>query len=144
MLYNITNGYLIISSPLVTRQVLFKKDDNNYMNNSKLIPERLINARESLNISKADASRKIGLSKIGYNRYESGERTPSPQMMQVIASTLNTSVDYLVGITDNPGVDTVQLNRQQDAELFDLVLEYKNADDSMKKRILAYAKAFQK
>ncbi|MBQ9301526.1 helix-turn-helix domain-containing protein [Butyrivibrio sp.] len=114
------------------------------MNNSKLIPERLINARESLNISKAEASRKIGLSKIGYNRYESGERTPSPQMMQVIANTLNTSVDYLVGITDNPGVDTVQLNRQQDAELFDLVLEYKNADSSMKKRILAYAKAFQK
>ncbi len=144
MLYNITNGYLIISSPLVTRPVLIKKDDNNYMNNSKLIPERLINARESLNISKAEASRKIGLSKIGYNRYESGERTPSPQMMQVIANTLNTSVDYLVGITDNPGVDTVQLNRQQDAELFDLVLEYKNADSSMKKRILAYAKAFQK
>ncbi len=144
MLYNITNGYLIISSPLVTRQVRFKKDDNNYMNNSKLIPERLINARESLNISKAEASRKIGLSKIGYNRYESGERTPSPQMMQVIANTLNTSVDYLVGITDNPGVDTVQLNRQQDAEIFDLVLEYKNADSSMKKRILAYAKAFQK
>ncbi len=129
---------------MVTRQVLIKKDDNNYMNNSKLIPERLINARESLNISKAEASRKIGLSKIGYNRYESGERTPSPQMMQVIANTLNTSVDYLVGITDNPGVDTVQLNRQQDAELFDLVLEYKNADSSMKKRILAYAKAFQK
>ena len=114
------------------------------MNNSKLIPERLINARESLNISKAEASRKIGLSKIGYNRYESGERNPSPQMMTVIANTLNTSVDYLVGITDNPGIDTVQLCRQQDGELFDLVLEYKSANDSMKKRILAYAKAFRK
>lgn len=109
---------------------------------NRLIPERLVNIRKSLNITKAEASRRIGLSKIGYNRYESGERSPSGQMIKVIAESLNTSVDYLVGETDCPEVSTVQLDRQQDTDLFDLVINYKNSDEAMKRRVLAYAKAF--
>lgn len=112
------------------------------MKKNRLIPERLVNIRKSLNITKAEASRRIGLSKIGYNRYESGERSPSGQMIKVIAESLNTSVDYLVGETDCPEVSTVQLDRQQDTDLFDLVINYKNSDEAMKRRVLAYAKAF--
>ena len=114
------------------------------MNDYILIPERLINARESLGITKAEASRRLGLSKIGYNRYESGERSPYPQMIKAIADALNTSVDYLVGLTDDPDIDTVQLNRLQDAGLFEFVVDYKNAEESAKKRYIAYAKAFKK
>lgn len=114
------------------------------MSKQNLIPERLRSVREALGITKADASRRIGLSKIGYNRYESGERSPSSQTIKVIAEALSTSVDFLVGLTDNPDMDSVQLYRQQDAELFELALEYKRADEAMQERILAYAKAFKK
>ena len=45
-----------------------------------LIPERLTLAREQLNLSKAEAARRIGLTAASYVRYEEGDRRPSPQM----------------------------------------------------------------
>ena len=47
------------------------------------VPERLILIREKLGISKAEAARRVGLSKMGYGRYESGERIPSVQTIEV-------------------------------------------------------------
>ena len=46
------------------------------------VPERLILIREKLGISKAEAARRVGLSKMGYGRYESGERIPSVQTIE--------------------------------------------------------------
>ena len=54
------------------------------------VPERLILIREKLGISKAEAARRVGLSKMGYGRYESGERIPSVQTIEVMAQKLNT------------------------------------------------------
>ena len=50
-----------------------------------LIPERLRNVREGLGITMAEASRRMNLSKIGYCRYEYGDRSPSPQTIEVFA-----------------------------------------------------------
>ena len=50
----------------------------------------------------AEASRRLNLSKIGYCRYEYGERVPSLQTIEIIAQCFNTSVNYLIGVTDNP------------------------------------------
>ena len=44
-----------------------------------LIPDRLALARKQLNISKAEAARRIGLTAASYVRYEAGDRSPSPQ-----------------------------------------------------------------
>ena len=61
----------------------------------KIIAKRITAARENLGITKAEASRRLNLSKIGYCRYEYGDRTPSMQTLEVIAQCFNTSVDYL-------------------------------------------------
>ena len=45
--------------------------------NTVLIPERLIKSRKLLGLNKAEAARLLNLSKMGYDRYESGERSPS-------------------------------------------------------------------
>ena len=56
--------------------------------NITLIPERLKSARENLNLSKAEAARKIGLTAASYFRYEAGDRSPSPQVIMSIAEKL--------------------------------------------------------
>ena len=84
---------------------------------AQLIPERLKIARENLGITMAEASRRLNLSKIGYCRYEYGERVPSPQTVEVIAQCFNTSVDYLVGISDDSTPTQIVIDKNKDPEL---------------------------
>ena len=75
------------------------------MNTNMLDRKRLINCREKLGITKQEAARRMQMSQPAYLRYESGERTPSIHVIQVMADVLNTSVSYLTGQTDNPNPD---------------------------------------
>ena len=86
--------------------------------NEQLISERIKKAREKLGITKAEASRRLNLSKIGYCRYEYGERTPSPQTLEVIAQCFNTSVDYLTGLSDDSDPTQIVVNKKEYPELF--------------------------
>ena len=61
------------------------------------IPERLKEIREERNLSKAAAARLLNLSKMGYLRYETGDRTPSYQTIVFMAQKLGTSPEYLTG-----------------------------------------------
>ena len=104
----------------------------------KIDIERLILCREKLGISKQAASKRIGLSQPAYLRYESGERNPSPQMLKEIARALHTSVDYLVGTTDDPSPNAFEVRRDEDEELFLVVERAVNFDQMQKKRLLKY------
>lgn len=105
----------------------------------QIIIERLINARERLGINKAEAARRLNLSRIGYNRYESGERTPSPQMMEIIAQCFNTSVDYLTGKTTNISSNSIVIRKDDEPDLYELVNEL-TSDQMLLRRMLAYYK----
>lgn len=104
----------------------------------QLIPERLKMARENLGITMAEASRRLSLSKIGYCRYEYGERVPSPQTVEVIAQCFNTSVDYLVGISDDSTPTQIVIDKNEEPELFALVELCKNNDVAQINRVLTY------
>ena len=106
----------------------------------KLIPERLKTARENLGISMAEAARRLNLSKIGYCRYEYGDRTPSPQTIDVIARVFGTSVAYLVGDSEDISPDFITIRKNETPELFELVQSLSDYDAATQKRILAYAK----
>ena len=58
------------------------------MNSSSntLVPERLKTARETLNLSKAEAARRIGLTAASYVRYEAGDRSPGNGGMLFLVS----------------------------------------------------------
>ena len=105
---------------------------------TQLIPERLKEAREKMGITMAEASRRLKLSKIGYCRYEYGERVPSTQTLEIIAQCFNTSVDYLVGLSDSPDATQIVIDKNKDPDLFSLIEFCQNKDTEMLHKLLAY------
>ncbi|MBR1798122.1 MAG: helix-turn-helix transcriptional regulator [Clostridiales bacterium] len=105
----------------------------------KLIPERLKAAREKMGITMAEASRRLNLSKIGYCRYEYGERTPSIQTVEVIARCFNTSIEYLTGQKDDMSPDYIVISKDQSPELYNL-LEFYSRDKDAAEKIISYYK----
>ena len=101
----------------------------------KIVPERLKLARERAGFSMAEASRRLNLSKIGYCRYEYGERTPSIQTVEVIARCLNTSVEYLTGQTDDMSPDYLVISKEQSPELYSMI-EFCKQDKKAAEQIL--------
>ena len=71
--------------------------------NTVLIPERLIKSRKLLGLNKAEAARLLNLSKMGYGRYESGERSPS---FQTIVSFQKRIIKYYQELQDLTQKDT--------------------------------------
>lgn len=109
----------------------------NHVNNT-LIPERLKAAREHLNLSKAEAARRIGLTAASYVRYEAGYRSPSPQVLMSIAEKLETSVAYLSGETNDISSDIVIIHKDSDPLLFELIKNTQNADEATLQRLITY------
>ncbi len=112
--------------------------------NYTLIPERLKSARERLNLSKAEAARQIGLTSASYVRYESGDRSPSPQVIMSIAEKLNTSVSYLSGKTNDASPDIISIHKNDDPLLFELIRNTQNADESTLQRLISYYRKLTK
>ena len=98
---------------------------------SIFLPERLKKIRENRGLNKAEAARLLGLSKMGYLRYESAARTPSYQTIVFIAQKLGTSPDYLTGISDNPEPEEYVISSNQTVGLLQEAESLKNY---MKKR----------
>lgn len=103
-----------------------------------LIPERLKSAREHLNLSKAEAARRIGLTAASYVRYESGDRSPSLQVLTSIAEKLTTSVAYLSGNTDDISSDIISICKTDNPILFELIRDAQSADTATMQRLLSY------
>lgn len=99
---------------------------------------RLIACREKLGITKQEAAKRMQLSQPAYLRYESGERSPSIHVIQIMADVLATSAAYLTGKSDNPNPDSYLIKSETDPELFYLIQKYRNSDTEMKNRLLAY------
>ena len=108
------------------------------MKTNTLNRERLANCREALGITKQEAAKRMQMSQPAYLRYESGERTPSIHVTQIMADVLGTSVDYLTGTSDNPAPNSYIVKSDIEPELFHLVEIYKQSDIRMRTRLLAY------
>ena len=103
-----------------------------------LIINRLKECREKIGISKQEAARRIGISQPAYLRYESGERKPSLQTTKEIAKVLNTSVDYLVGESDDNNPILLEVSKNENKELFRIVELCSQMDEKQQKRIISY------
>ncbi len=114
------------------------------MNVKKLNRERLICCREKLGITKQEAAKRMQMSQPAYLRYESGERTPSIHVVQVMADVLGTSVAYLTGESDNPKPDSYIIKSNSEPKLFELIEAYRNADTETQKRLIEYLLQFTK
>ena len=108
------------------------------MKSNTLDRNRLIACREKLGITKQEAAKRMQLSQPAYLRYESGERTPSIHVIQMLANVLVTSTACLPGKSDNPSPDIYLIKSDTDPELFFLIQKYRNSDTEMKNRLLSY------
>ena len=66
------------------------------------LPERLRAAREKLGVGQRQLGRICGFGANQINRYESGEQEPSAAAFRILVGILGVSVDYLMGLTDEP------------------------------------------
>ena len=64
--------------------------------------ERLIELRKSRGLTQKQVYEAVGLSALGYQRYEYGTREPAYQKLIALADYFDVSLDYLCGRSDNP------------------------------------------
>ena len=65
-------------------------------------PERLKGLRMSNNLTQKQVYEAVGMSAIGYQRYEYGDREPAYQNLIALADYFGVSLDYLTGRSDCP------------------------------------------
>lgn len=108
------------------------------VNNMNFYPERLIEVRTSLKITKAEAARRLNISAMAYGRYEKGEREPSYQSVCYIAQTFNCNIDFLYGNSNQMECDYFLVSPET-PELYSLV-EITKKHKGIENQLLEYAK----
>lgn len=66
------------------------------------LPSRLKSLRLEKKLTQEQLGKKINVTKVSISGYEKGTRTPDLDTLQRIADFFDTSVDYLLGRTDEP------------------------------------------
>lgn len=61
---------------------------------------RIRDLREDSDLTQAQMAAELHCSQQVYSNYELGQRTPSPGILIALARFYHTSVDYLLGLTD--------------------------------------------
>jgi transcriptional regulator with XRE-family HTH domain len=61
---------------------------------------RLRNLREDKDMSQTEMGKILGMSQTGYSKYETGENDIPTAILLELADYHNTSVDYLLNLTD--------------------------------------------
>lgn len=63
---------------------------------------RLRAVRESLHLTQSELAERLGVDTLQIWRYENEKTTPKADMIARVATELNVSSDYLLGLTDEP------------------------------------------
>ena len=91
--------------------------------------------RKEKNITQIRLSVAVEISQETISAYENGKALPSAETLIKIADFLDVSIDYLLGRTDNPIVNTI--NNNEDSELLNI---YHKLNKEQKNDIITYAK----
>ena len=63
---------------------------------------RIRDLREDKDITQVEISRLLSMSQTGYSKYETGENDIPTAILIALAKLHNTSIDYLLGLTNVP------------------------------------------
>ncbi len=63
---------------------------------------RIRDLREDHDLTQSKIAGILGMSQTGYSKYETGENDIPTQILIKLARYYNTSIDYLLGETNNP------------------------------------------
>ncbi len=64
--------------------------------------DRIRELREDHDLRQVDIAKMLKMSQTGYSKYETGENDVPTTVLIALASFYHVSVDYLLGLTDNP------------------------------------------
>lgn len=64
--------------------------------------KRIRDLREDRDMSQTKLAKLLGMSQTGYSKYETGENDIPTAILIKLSRLYNTSIDYLLGETDNP------------------------------------------
>ena len=64
--------------------------------------KRIRDLREDRDLNQTEVAKMLGMSQTGYSKYETGENDISTRALIQLARFYQTSIDYLLGETDNP------------------------------------------
>lgn len=79
-----------------------------------VLAERLTKLREDKNWTKTYVAKQLGLNNLGtYANWEYGTREPDSEMITKIAKLYNVPTDYILGQTDNPNIQYLNLSPEQ-------------------------------
>ena len=62
---------------------------------------RIRDLREDKDMNQTQIAKMLGMSQTGYSKYETGENDIPTDVLIKLANFYNTSIDYLLGKTDN-------------------------------------------
>ena len=62
---------------------------------------RIRDLREDMDLNQTKVAKILGMSQTGYSKYETGENDIPTAVLIKLARFYNTSIDYLLGETDN-------------------------------------------
>lgn len=62
--------------------------------------KRIRDLREDHDLKQKDVAKELGMSQTGYSKYETGENDIPTAVLIRLADFYNTSIDYLLGRTD--------------------------------------------
>ena len=62
---------------------------------------RLRDLREDHDLTQTEIAKMLGMSQTGYSKYETGENDIPTDVLIKLAKFYNTSIDYLLGLTDS-------------------------------------------
>lgn len=68
--------------------------------------ERIIQIKNEKQLMQKDIAANIGVHVRTYQYYEKGQKEPTLSVLLALANYFNVSLDYLVGRTDNPQINT--------------------------------------
>lgn len=88
----------------------------------KDLPQKLKKLRLSYNLSQKDVAKQLGISPSIVSSYETGERTPSTEILLSLSYLYKCSTDYLLGKEKlSISLDTTGLNDEQIQVLTNLI-----------------------
>ena len=64
--------------------------------------QRIRDLREDHDMNQTQVAQMLGMSQTGYSKYETGENDVPTSILIRLARFYNTSIDYILGETDNP------------------------------------------
>lgn len=81
-----------------------------------IVGERLRAIRQQLGLSQRDLAEDIGTGHGMIHRYEHGLSDPTSSTLKALSDRLNVSIDYLVGISDEPATQSSEMSLSREEQ----------------------------